>query len=66
MRARGVACGALLAGAGNGVLPAAVTVDIDSVDHKIDPLSMGCHSDSGYAHQAKKTAATLFGCGCLS
>eukprot|EP00658_Telonema_sp_P-2_P038649 TRINITY_DN27689_c0_g1_i2.p1 TRINITY_DN27689_c0_g1~~TRINITY_DN27689_c0_g1_i2.p1 ORF type:complete len:676 (-),score=152.23 TRINITY_DN27689_c0_g1_i2:251-2278(-) len=30
-----------------------VTVDIDAVTHQISELAMGCHSDSGYAHQAR-------------
>ena len=41
------------------LLPAAadtinrVTVHTDTVTHQITPLAMGCHSDTGYEHQAR-------------
>ena len=33
--------------------PTEFTVDLSKVTHTISNLSMGCHSDSGYAHQAR-------------
>ena len=33
--------------------PVSVSVAVDEVTHQISPLVMGCHSDSGYAHQAR-------------
>eukprot|EP00662_Eupelagonemidae_sp_cell21_P035945 gene35945-4072_t len=33
--------------------PIAVIVHTDAVVHEISPLTLGCHSDSGYSHQAR-------------
>jgi hypothetical protein len=33
--------------------PVTLTVDTGTPTHTISPLAMGCHSDSGYAHQAR-------------
>lgn len=33
--------------------PIELTINTDAVTHQISPLAMGCHSDSGYAHQAR-------------
>eukprot|EP01051_Picozoa_sp_SAG22_P021146 SAG22_NODE_4553_length_1236_cov_1.618294_2_plen_246_part_00 len=34
-------------------MPTAVTISTGAATHQISPLAMGCHSDSGYAHQAR-------------
>ena len=36
-----------------GVAAITVTVDPSHVTHDINPLFMGCHSDSGYAHEPR-------------
>eukprot|EP01052_Picozoa_sp_SAG31_P047917 SAG31_NODE_9796_length_1226_cov_1.090506_2_plen_210_part_01 len=33
--------------------PVDLVLHTDQVTHQISPLAMGCHSDSGYAHQAR-------------
>ena len=33
--------------------PRSITIHTDNVTHQISPLAMGCHSDSGYEHQAR-------------
>eukprot|EP01048_Picozoa_sp_COSAG05_P004984 COSAG05_NODE_285_length_12188_cov_539.399537_7_plen_389_part_00 len=33
--------------------PVELTIEPNTVTHEINPLAMGCHSDSGYAHQAR-------------
>lgn len=33
--------------------PDNITIHTDNVTHRISPLSMGCHSDSGFEHQAR-------------
>lgn len=33
--------------------PIGVTLALDNVTHEISPLTLGCHSDTGYSHQAR-------------
>ena len=33
--------------------PRNITIHTDNVTHQISPLAMGCHSDSGFEHQAR-------------
>ena len=33
--------------------PPEITIHTDTITHQVSPLAMGCHSDSGYEHQAR-------------
>lgn len=39
--------------------PAAVTVHAGQATHEVNPLYMGCHSDTGYTHQARGFSSQL-------
>ena len=45
--------------AGGGQQQCGITVHQRQATHKISPLTMGCHSDTGYAHQSRALSAQL-------
>jgi hypothetical protein len=44
---------AVVAAIRGGGLNAEVAVDVQNVTHVLNPLFLGCHSDTGYAHQSR-------------
>lgn len=44
---------------GGGVPVVSIDIDPTNVTHTISPMVMGCHSDSGFGHQARSLYAQL-------